>query len=69
MTGLTDKILNKLRKKINPQTEAVENKNSFPLSSLEMAEALDKVKNSWNNIEEDQKMLERFIDEWISANL
>ncbi|MBQ9035549.1 MAG: hypothetical protein IJ099_06305 [Alphaproteobacteria bacterium] len=69
MTELTNKILNKLREKINLQTESPENKNSFPLSSMEVAEALDKVKNSWNDIEADQKILERFIDEWIAVNL
>lgn len=62
MMGLADKILNKLRKKMNPQQEG-EVKHFF--SPERTAEILGRVKDSWQDIEQDNKMLERFIDEWI----
>ena len=47
---------------MNPQQEG-EVKHFF--SPERTAEILGRVKDSWQDIEQDNKMLERFIDEWI----
>ena len=69
MSGITEKIIEQLRNKLKKKSEDVPAQPKIAISPTETAEILHKLKNSWADIEEDKKMLCRFIDEWIDSHL
>ena len=68
MHDTIDGMISKLRQKLQQEPEVISKSGSGLITPEITADVLQKLHNSWDNIEEDKKILYRFIDEWVDTH-